>query len=58
MLSDKSELLPMLKWMRAFKEASPQTKYFALNWAIYGIAIIASALYCYARLDFVTAANL
>lgn len=43
----------MFKWLRSFKEATPQTKYFALNWAVYGIAIIVSTLYCYGRLDYV-----
>lgn len=41
----------MIKWIREFKEADSKTKYFAFNWAIYGIALIASTIYCYARLD-------
>jgi hypothetical protein len=43
----------MLNWIREFKEATAQTKYFVLTWAVYGIAIIASTVYCYARLDYV-----
>jgi hypothetical protein len=43
----------MFKWIEAFKEADWRTKFFYLNWAFYALAIIASTLYCYARLDFV-----
>lgn len=43
----------MFKWLRHYYEASPQTKYFVLNWLVYGIVIIATTIYCYARLDFV-----
>lgn len=43
----------MLKWLREYDEASPQTKYFVLNSLVYGLAIIITTVYCYARLDFV-----
>ena len=43
----------MIKWIRQFNEANAQTKYFVLNWAIYGLAILITTLYCYGRLDFV-----
>jgi hypothetical protein len=43
----------MLNWLRKYNESSSQTKYFVLNWAIYGLAIIITTVYCYARLDFV-----
>jgi|LakMenEpi03Aug12_release.lakeMendotaPanAssembly.Ray.scaffolds.fasta_scaffold110694_3 hypothetical protein len=43
----------MLKWIYKFKDASPQTKYFALNWFVYGLALIVSTVYCYGRLDYV-----
>lgn len=43
----------MFKWITALKDANPKTRYFAFNWAIYGIAIIVTTLYCYARLDYV-----
>lgn len=43
----------MFRWIQQFFNASSQTKYFALNWAIYGILIILTTVYCYARLDYV-----
>lgn len=43
----------MFKWIEEYKEAKSQTKYFILNWLVYGIAIIVTTVYCYARLDFV-----
>lgn len=43
----------MIQWIRQFNQANAQTKYFILNWVIYGLAIIISTLYCYGRLDFV-----
>jgi hypothetical protein len=45
--------MKMFKWIQEFFESSRKTKYFALNWAVYGIAIIVSTAYCYGRLDFV-----
>lgn len=43
----------MLKWLKKYNEASSQTKYFIINWLVYGLAIIITTVYCYARLDFV-----
>lgn len=43
----------MFKWIEEYQEANPQIKYFIINWIIYGLAIIVTAVYCYARLDFV-----
>lgn len=43
----------MIKWLKQYYEASPQTKFFILNWVIYGVAIIITTIYCYARLEFV-----
>lgn len=40
-------------WISAFNEADRETKWFVLNWALYGFIIIVTAIYCYARLDFV-----
>jgi hypothetical protein len=42
-----------MDWISKYREASSQTKYFILNWILYGILIIASTLYCYGRLDYV-----
>ncbi|MBA3816592.1 MAG: hypothetical protein H0X29_08760 [Parachlamydiaceae bacterium] len=43
----------MFKWFEQYQAASKQTKYFILNWIIYGLAIIITTVYCYGRLDFV-----
>ncbi|MEI8124257.1 MAG: hypothetical protein WCG42_00700 [Parachlamydiaceae bacterium] len=43
----------MFKWLKLYNDASPKTKSFVLNWMIYGLTIIVTAIYCYARLDFV-----
>lgn len=43
----------MFQWYRQFKNANSETKWFILNWAVYGLAIIITTVYCYARLDFV-----
>jgi hypothetical protein len=43
----------MIHWLKSFKEADSQTKYFILNWGVYGIAVIVSTVYCYSRLDYV-----
>ncbi|CCB86642.1 MULTISPECIES: hypothetical protein [Parachlamydia] len=40
-------------WIMQFKNATRQTQYFILTWVIYMIAIIASTLYAYGRLEFV-----
>jgi hypothetical protein len=43
----------MFKWLKEYNEASSQTKYFVLNWLVYGLAILITTVYCYACLDFV-----
>jgi hypothetical protein len=43
----------MFKWIDQYNEATPQTKFFILNWVVYGLAIVITTIYCYARLDFV-----
>lgn len=43
----------MLSRLKQFFSATGQTKAFIVIWAIYGIALIITTLYCYARLDFV-----
>lgn len=41
----------MFKWFREYNDSSSQTKYFVLNWLVYGLALIITTVYCYARLD-------
>lgn len=41
----------MLTWIEQLKNASTQTKWFVFNCFIYGLIIVASTIYCYARLD-------
>ena len=43
----------MFQWIEDFMNASAQTKYFVLNWIIYGLVILLSTLFCYGRLDYV-----
>lgn len=43
----------MFKWIKKFHESSRQTKYFILTWLIFGLCIVVSTVYCYARLDYV-----
>lgn len=43
----------MFKWVAQYRGAKPQTKYFILNWFVYGLVIILTTVYCYARLDYV-----
>jgi len=43
----------MLQWIQNFRNASPQTKFFIFNWVVYGFMIVATMIYCYARLDYV-----
>jgi len=43
----------MFKWIASFQRADREMKWFILTWVIYGIAIIATTVYCYARLDYV-----
>jgi hypothetical protein len=42
-----------MQWIQKFKNSSRQTKWFILNWSIYGTLLIATASYCYMRLDYV-----
>jgi hypothetical protein len=41
------------RWWRQYNAATAQTRYFVLNWIVYGLALIVTTVYCYARLDFV-----
>ena len=43
----------MFKWLRLYGEADPKTRYFILIFLINGLAILITAVYCYARLDYV-----
>jgi len=43
----------MLTWIKSFKQSSYQTKWFIFNAILHGSIIILTAIYCYARLDFV-----
>ena len=41
------------KWLTYYREATAQTKVFIWTSIVYGIATIATTVYCYGRLDFV-----
>lgn len=43
----------MFKWIRRFIDSSAQTKFFVLTWAVFGITIVYTTVYCFARLDYV-----
>lgn len=43
----------MFKLIRLYNKADKQTKYFILNWVVYGLALILTTAFCYARLDYV-----
>lgn len=43
----------MLKWIQQYRQASGETKIFIFTNALFAIAIVATTVYCYARLDFV-----
>lgn len=43
----------MIAWIEQFKNSSPKTKWFIFNCIVYGMIIVFSTLYCYARLDYV-----
>jgi hypothetical protein len=43
----------MFKWLKEYKESTSQTQYFFLTLAVYGIALLVTTVYVYARLDFV-----
>lgn len=36
-----------------YNESDIQTKFFILNWIVYGLILFITLAYCYARLDFV-----
>ncbi len=40
----------MFKWLRQYRNASRHTKYFILTWLVFGLCIVATTIYCYARL--------
>lgn len=42
-----------MNWISQFIHSSRETKWFFLNWFVYGFLIIVSTLYCYMRLDYV-----
>ncbi len=42
----------IFRWIRAYKSSTKETKMFIFQWAIYFFLLIASTIYCYARLDF------
>lgn len=46
----------MFNWIRRFWATDANTKNFILNWILYGLMIIASTIYVYARLDYVRSA--
>lgn len=41
----------MLKALRLFLQSDAKTKNFILTWFVYTAVIVASTIYCYARLD-------
>ncbi|CDZ80664.1 hypothetical protein BN1013_01182 [Candidatus Rubidus massiliensis] len=43
----------MKRFYNTFKESSKQTKYFILTWIFYGLIIIISTVFSYARIDYV-----
>jgi TRAP-type mannitol/chloroaromatic compound transport system permease small subunit len=43
----------MIKWIKTFIETDTKTKWFHLQWILYGAIIVGGALYTYARLDYV-----
>lgn len=43
----------MPKYWKQFRQALPLAKSLFFNWALYGLMIIASTIYVYARLDYV-----
>lgn len=46
-------MVAMFQWIKQFINAERQTKFFVLNWFTYGLALIITTVYCYARLDYV-----
>lgn len=47
----------MFKWIQQYREANSHTKYFIINWALYGILIIASTIYIYVQLAYVKSSS-
>ncbi len=43
----------MLNWLKEYREATSQTHYFFLTLVVYGIVLLVTTVYVYARLDFV-----
>ena len=43
----------MFKWFKLYNGANPKTRYFVLNVLIYGLTLLITTIYCYARLDYV-----
>lgn len=43
----------MFQWIKRFRQASGETKFFIFNWLIYGVMLIVTTMYCYGRLDYV-----
>lgn len=46
-----------MRWIQKFFSSSRHTKWFILNWIIYGFVIVAATTYCYMRLDYVRTQN-
>ncbi len=42
-----------MKWWDVYWNAPRKVKYFYLTWLVYGLVLILTTLYCYARLDYV-----
>lgn len=43
----------MTGWIQRYRSASRETKYFVLNVVAYGLLLVFTTIYCYARLDYV-----
>jgi len=43
----------MFKWLKEYRQATSQTHYFFLTLAVYGLVLLATTAYVYARLDYV-----
>lgn len=42
----------MFNWIRQFRNATFHTQLFIFNWALYTLLLLATTIYCYARMDF------
>ncbi len=42
----------MFKWLNSYNKATAQTKYFILTLVAYGLALLLTTIYVYARIDF------